>query len=258
MTKSHGSPSAESTPQKRTTHASSAIKLHGSSASAVTAQRFIDYLYENSFTPGDKVPAERTLMTEFDVPRSTLREAISVLEVLGIVETRPGSGTYLRSTTSELLPETLSWSLLLSQHTFGDLLDVRTALEVEIARLAAARVSEELLEALGETLAEQRTALNAADHEEYVRADRDFHRQLSEACGNSSLEMLSSTVRSLTRVWRDRRVDSIEEIRKAYNEHRAIFTAVLGHDADAAADAMFAHMKSAKRRLMETLIAPQE
>ncbi|WP_304650813.1 FadR/GntR family transcriptional regulator [Brachybacterium sp. YJGR34] len=221
--------------------------LSRSPSSAVT-YRLLDLLLGESMRPGDRLPGERALAEELGVGRSAVREAISALEVLGVVETRAGSGTYLRSNTSELLPSTLSWSLLMDQERTAELTVVRNALERSAARSAALGATEEQRAKLMDLVAQQRAA--ADDAEGYVAADVAFHRELALMAGNSLLGELLATTRSLLRVWFDRAVDNREDIDRAIAEHDEIARAIGDGDAAAAAEAMERHMTTATERIL--------
>src|SRR5690606_27195057 len=120
--------------------------------------------------------------------RSAVREAIAALEVLGIVETRAGSGTYLRASTSELLPQTLSWSLLVDQEATGDLAVVRGALERSAAQEAARAPRAAEVARLQELVAAQEAARE--DPRSYIEADMAFHQQLAAMARNPILAAL--------------------------------------------------------------------
>ncbi|GAA1488889.1 FadR/GntR family transcriptional regulator [Brachybacterium sacelli] len=221
--------------------------LNRSPSSAVT-YRLLDLLLGESMRPGDRLPGERALAEELGVGRSAVREAISALEVLGVVETRAGSGTYLRSSTSELLPSTLSWSLLMDQERTAELSVVRGALERSAAQLAALTATAEQKAELSRLVQEQREA--ADDPEGYVAADVAFHRVLAQVGGNGLVSELLATTRTLLRVWFDRAVDNREDIDRAIDEHEAIARAVGTGDAAAAGEAMERHMATAAERIL--------
>ena len=220
--------------------------LSRSPSSAVT-YRLLDLLLGESMRLGDRLPGERALAEELGVGRSAVREAISALEVLGVVETRAGSGTYLRSSTSELLPSTLSWSLLMDQDRTIELNVVRGALERSAAQLAALTATAEQKDELRRLVAAQRAA--ADDRESYVAADVAFHRVLAEIGGNGLVGELLATTRTLLRVWFDRAVDNREDIDRAIREHEEIARAVAAGDAVAAGEAMEQHMETAAERI---------
>ena len=101
------------------------------------ARRLMDLFTSGSIEPGTRLPPERHLAATLGVGRSAVREALAALEILGIVDVRPGSGTYLRGTASELLPQTLRWGLLIGERNTAELLELRSGLEIYVARLAA-------------------------------------------------------------------------------------------------------------------------
>jgi GntR family transcriptional repressor for pyruvate dehydrogenase complex len=98
------------------------------------ARRLMDLFTSGSIEPGTRLPPERHLAATLEVGRSAVREALAALEILGIVDVRPGSGTYLRGTASELLPQTLRWGLLIGQKSTAELLELRSGLEIYVAR----------------------------------------------------------------------------------------------------------------------------
>lgn len=218
------------------------------SPSSAVAHRLLDLLLGESMRPGDRLPGERALAEQLGVGRSAVREAISALEVLGVVETRAGSGTYLRSGTSELLPSTLSWSLLMDQERTSELSVVRGALERSAAQLAARTATAEQKAELNGLVEDQRAA--ADDPEAYVAADIAFHRVVAQIGGNALVGELLATTRTLLRVWFDRAVDNREDIDRAILEHGMIAAAIAAGDAPAAGEAMERHMATAAERLL--------
>src|SRR6187402_1603631 len=119
----------------------------GGSIDAVSAvsevtRRLLTYFTSDAIQPGDRLPPERELASTLGIGRSAVREALAALEILGVVDVRPGSGTYLRGSASELLPETLSWGLMIGAPRTHELIAVRAELEIMAARLAAERVTD--------------------------------------------------------------------------------------------------------------------
>jgi GntR family transcriptional repressor for pyruvate dehydrogenase complex len=216
------------------------------SASGSVAQQLLQLLLGDSMRAGDRLPSERKLSEALGVGRSAVREAIAALEVLGIVETRAGSGTYLRSSTSELLPQTLSWSMLVDQERMEDVAFVRAALE----RAAAERAAELVTPGDAERLRALVQAQRDADLEHYVEQDIAFHRHLAAMAGNPILSDLLSTARSLLRVWFEHAVDRSSDVETAIREHAAVAEAVAAGDSAAARDAMATHMATATARIL--------
>lgn len=218
----------------------------GSSVSAV-ATRLLEVFTSGSIAPGTRLPPERTLASTLQVGRSAVREALAALEILGLVDVRPGSGTYLRGDASELLRQSLSWGILLDSAATAELIEVRGALEIYAARLAAERMTDDAVERLSDHLQEMRD--RAGDLALFVEADLQFHHELASSTDNHVLLDLLQTIRSLLRVWADRAVQDPEHAQLAIAEHAAVFDAIKARDGNAAASAMAAHMITAGRRL---------
>ena len=218
----------------------------GTAVSAV-AKRLLEIFTRGDIEAGTRLPPERQLATTLGVGRSAVREALAALELLGIVDVRPGSGTYLRGSASELLPQTLSWGLMLDEPKTMELIEVRGALEIYAARLAATRISADALTSLGERVDDMRASLG--DLKAFVDADLQFHLELARAIDNTVLLDLLQSIRSLLRVWVDRAVQDPDEALAAIEEHAAVYAAISTRDPDAAASAMALHMHTASRRL---------
>jgi GntR family transcriptional repressor for pyruvate dehydrogenase complex len=227
----------------------------GSAVSAV-ATSLLDLFTGGSLEPGTRLPPERQLATTLGVGRSAVREALAALEILGIVEVRPGAGTYLRGSTSELLPQSLRWGILIGRRSTEELVELRGALEIYAARLAADRLNPESVARLGGHL--QRMRESRSDIPAFVEADQRFHLELADATGNATLVDLLQTIRSLLRVWADRAVHDTKQINLAIKEHVAVHEAIVAGDGHAAASAMATHMVTAGRRLLAEVESSKE
>lgn len=221
----------------------------GNSPSARTAQMVLAAISSGQLEVGERLPSERQLAEQLNVGRSAVREALATLEILGVVEVLPGSGTYVRSSTSEVLPRTLAWGLLLDRESLADLFDIRDALEVKCATIVAGMDPAPDLAAFAQTITDQEAAIASGDVDRYVSADQRFHIELSRLTGNSILSYLGSTVRALLRVWIERQVREVVEMQTARDEHAAVLEAIRAGDPDAAARAMSKHMHTAADRL---------
>jgi GntR family transcriptional repressor for pyruvate dehydrogenase complex len=221
--------------------------LPAGSAVSVVATRLLDLFTSGSIVPGTRLPPERQLAASLEVGRSAVREALAALEILGVVDVRPGSGTYLRGSASELLPQTLKWGVLIGERKTLELLELRSGLEIFVARLAAERLTEKQLTLLGRHVEQMRDTVD--DLRAFVKADLAFHHDLASSVENSVLLDLLQVVRSLLRVWADRAVEDEGNARVALEEHDAIYRALVDRDPDGAASAMASHMATASARL---------
>lgn len=218
----------------------------GTAVSEVVKQ-LIALLTAGELPPGSRLPPERQLAEELGVGRSAVREALAALEILGIVSVRPGSGTYLRESTSELLPTTLSWGLMLSASRTRELIEVRSGLEIQAATFAAARARDSDITTLGSHIETMKASLD--DLPRFVEADVRFHLQIASSAENVVLRDLLQSVRSLLRLWVERGLRDRGQGEVALREHIAIFEAIAARDVAAAETAMRAHMRTAGDRV---------
>lgn len=225
--------------------------IERTSAVSSVARRLIDELGSGSFAPGTRLPPERELAANLQVGRSTLREAMAALDVLGIIEIRPGSGSYLKADSADLLPQALKWGLMLGQPGTKDLVEVREHLEVCAAALAAARATDEDIERLREHLIGMQSA--GAGVEQFVEADLAFHLETAAIARNSVLSDILHSVRSLLVAWFDRTLRVEGTMTATLAEHEAVFEAIEARSPERAEAAMKHLMDEADMRLTRSL-----
>ena len=211
------------------------------------ASRLLTYLTSGETPVGTRLPPERELAASLGVGRSAIRGALAALEILGIVEVRPGSGSYVAGTTSELLPQALSWGMLVNPDSTEDLIQIRTQLETLVARLAAEKRTDEDLDYLAGCVADLAAA--GSDVPAFVTADFRFHDRIATIAGNPILQQMLSTVRSLLRLWVDRSVQIGQQMTQTIADHTRLLDAIRAGQPVAAAEAMEAHMDTAAARL---------
>jgi GntR family transcriptional regulator, transcriptional repressor for pyruvate dehydrogenase complex len=222
--------------------------------SGEVARKLLPWLLSGGVQVGDRLPSERVLASQLGVGRSAIREGLRPLVLLGVLEVRPGSGTYLRASTSDLLPDVIEWGLLLGDHIVEDMVEARVLIEVSLVRLAAQRCDDELVRRMWETL----EAMRASDSvQSFTEADLDFHLILANGSGNSVLSGVLRNIRSLLAVW-IRRVREQDSPDVLYAQHVAIAEAVEARDGDAAAAAMQTHMDRVAGALRRTLRQAKE
>jgi DNA-binding FadR family transcriptional regulator len=224
------------------------------SVMSTVARRLLDYLTSGRVPPGTRLPSERKLAETLQVGRSAIREAIAALDLLGIVDVRPGSGTYLVTTSSDLLPSAINWGFMLGQPRTNDLVEVRQYLEILSARLAAERATAEDLAGLAEGLETLRRSTE--DVRSFVEADVAFHLQVASTAKNTVLQDILHSVRALLLAWVQRTSQDTTSAKVSYEEHSRVFDAIRNGDPDAAEEAMRHHMSIASARLRSSLAEP--
>jgi GntR family transcriptional repressor for pyruvate dehydrogenase complex len=220
------------------------LKAKRLSDSAV--EEILGLIREGKLELGSKLPSERELITQLCVSRSSLREAIRMLEATGVLLVRPGRGTWIRDDYRQ--PVTDAWLSWLPRHRkdVTELLEMRETLEVQAASLAAERGTADQLAAVEAAWAGMQRAARAEDAEALVEADTSLHDAIAEACGNT---ILAQTLRSLGELVVDTRQAIMRipgHLRRAVAEHGPIVRAIAARDAEGAANAMFKHVRSAR------------
>lgn len=179
---------------------------------------------------GEKIPTETELMTLFGVGRSTVREAVRVLAKAGLLEVRQGDGTYVLDRTNNLEP----LEHRLRRASILEVYEVRRALELEIAKLAARRRSEEDLLAMRESLAKRREARRVNDKRSYVDADLLFHLAIAAASKNSVLTDLYFSFSNTVRDALDKLISDQELHKNQISIHEQLLAAIERQDEQAA------------------------
>ncbi len=206
-----------------------------------------ELIMQGIWKPGDMIPSEKELAARFQVGRSTIREAVKSLAVLGVLEARVGEGSYVRETNSELLSGAFKWGLLLSERNLGDLVDVRVLVEVECAGRAAAARTVATAQALMLTLERMRGV--QGDDRRFMASDNAFHTQIAEMAGNCIFASIASTIQVIVRLWYPATYYVPETKETTIVEHLAIARAIEQGDAEAARAAMRTHLLKAAARL---------
>ncbi len=208
----------------------------------------VQYIADNRLQAGDRLPSERTLVEMFGASRLPIREALSVLKGLGIIEARHGKGFFVKQLDPAAVFGMLS-PLLKIQTAMEQrhLLEARLALELEIAALAAQHRSGEDLDVLDAELDAMRDSIR--NRMEYVAHDKAFHRELARATGNPVFCVFMASITDLLTELHDRFRDDLAFRREAIGEHEKIVRAVREADVEAARQAMQHHLANAIERL---------
>jgi GntR family transcriptional regulator, transcriptional repressor for pyruvate dehydrogenase complex len=222
----------------------------GARLSDQVAEQLATEIKQGRLMPGDKLPTEARLVAQFEVSRTVVREAVSRLKSLGLVDSRQGSGVFVNPQLP-FAPLHFEARHAVSQEAVIQMVEVRRALEAEVAALAAERRTARDIRAIAQAVQALDAAVAAGG--DGVAEDVKFHRAIADATRNpfliQTLEYLGQFLYGATRVTRAneaRRVDFAAEVQ---TEHQAILQAVEAGDAHAARQAAAAHMGNAIVRI---------
>ena len=168
-----------------------------------------------------------------------MREALRTLELLGIVETRPGGGTFVRQTTPDDLARPLT-SLMARGHTVADVIELRGLIEPALAALAAERITAAQLAELEEIFAEQERKV--VDAEPWAEEDTRFHEAIGHAARNELLTTMLGVVWDVLRASREQWLQTNQRAHESLDAHRRILNALSAHEPEAARQAAAEHI----------------
>ncbi len=211
-------------------------------------EQIIGLIERGEFKPGMQLPPERELARSLGVSRASLREALTVLQMIGFVETRYGQGTFVCP-----LPNTV-WAQNGPIPSFGEspfmILQARKTIEPSIAALAAVERAEESLARIETAM--KRIEEDHSNHQilqdTFSEGDRDFHLEIARATGNPILVNIQQNIHSLMgqKLWlalmRHSSFATPGRWQKAIDEHRGIFEAIRAQDGPSAASRTRTHL----------------
>ena len=215
-------------------------------------RKLMDYFVTSGLRPGGKLPSERRMSEALSVGRAALRHALKSLSLLGMVEVRPSTGTFLRNQPNDLLPHVIEWGLLLGERRTGEVIEARSALEVVLAQLAAARRSDQDVKDLRQLTDRMQGADSATT---YVQWDVEFHLTVARIAQNDVLAGILRSLQALLHVWATRVITAAGETKSSFAMHTPILDAIATGDVECAGLAMQAHMDRASRRLRAAIDA---
>ncbi len=212
-----------------------------------TADKIRQMIFEGEIKPGEMLPPRKVLAAQFGVGISTIHEAVKSLDAVGLVESRPGKGTWVRPNALESV---INPSIITNR--FGPIdvetiYEARLMLEVALAELAAQKATPEDIKAMWKAFDAAQTVID--DNEEFTRLDWDFHMTIAKAGHNLLIETFYQLSSELLL---DFVIDAIKlpKVKEEASEyHRIQAEAIARHDVEAARKAAYEHMLYLKKRM---------
>lgn len=217
----------------------------------LVAQRLVALLSNGILGPGDKLPPERELARQLNVGRTTVREALKLLTLGGLLEARRGDGTYVRQEFTDFLSQQIEWPVLLSVREVDMIVEVREGLEAKAARLAAEQATPEEIEKIG--VFRHLLEIEGRDIERETDLDLEFHHAIATASHNELLCRLMLSLQNILREYIALSNQMTDRIETTVAEHQPIYDAIAAGDPVAAERAMIAHLASSKTWILNAI-----
>jgi GntR family transcriptional regulator, transcriptional repressor for pyruvate dehydrogenase complex len=221
------------------------LPVQQETATEIVARQLINLISSGVLTRKDKLPSERKLAEHLKVGRTTVREALKLLTLSGLLEAKRGDGTYVRENYWSFVAQEIQWPSLLRRTEVTELLEVRTPLEIQSAYLAALRASDEDLACL-EAICQELADLPERDLERETELDLQFHRAIAVAGKNQLLVEVLQGLQAPLRSHIEQANRMTADKASTVQEHRTIYEALRQRDPEAATRAMSEHMGMSK------------
>lgn len=227
----------------------------------IVLEKIVEHFLKKQLKAGEKLPSERELATRFGVSRNSVREALQILALKNVIEIRRGGGSYVIQSDTNLIHEALSEKVTaLESHLVFEMLEVRRALEVEAAALAAQRASAKDLNNIREALEMMAVSINEV--ESGTKADLQFHMCIVAASHNSILihlaETLINQMKKTIQTTRQHRFSDPGRYEETFNEHREIYLAIASGNSSLAKSLMELHISRVRSELSESMLPKLE
>ncbi|MBV1901924.1 MAG: FadR family transcriptional regulator [Kordiimonadaceae bacterium] len=206
------------------------------------AQQLLGLIQAGNLKAGQQLPPERELAVTLDVSRPSLREALRALSLLGVVKIRQGGGVYVSALDPESLLGPLHFFISLDESNFNDLFEARIIVEGAITKLAVSRITDEQIELLEESVADEDALLN--DPQKFIDADILFHKTIFSAVDNSFLVRIATSLHVLGQASREVTGYIPGVLEESLKDHKEILKAMKARDENAACAAMESHLRS--------------
>ncbi len=219
------------------------------------AHELVARIRNGGYPQGAKLPKEAAFMEEFGVSRTVVREAISYLQAVGMVETRHGIGTFVLR-AEEAAPYRIQPEQLGTLRDTIALMELRIGLETEAAALAASRRTEANLKAMAAALDTFYRAIEAG--EDAAGADFQFHREIAGATQNGHyaafIDSLSPSLIPRARLahGNESKAGRVAYLKRVHQEHESIYNAIRNQDVDSARAAIRTHLSNSRDRLRKS------
>jgi GntR family transcriptional regulator, transcriptional repressor for pyruvate dehydrogenase complex len=216
-------------------------------------EQFKRLITAGELKPGDKLLPERELAERLQVSRPSVREAIRTLEMMGVVEIRPGGGSFLRNTNTDDIIRPLAMFLAVGKNSMLEMFEVRRIFETAMASIAAERASEEDVSHIKQALNGMTDRFNAHDLHKGEQHDIEFHFGVAQATHNSLLIKLFRTITGefshAVAAARHRLYLDEEGLQRVIEQHQNIYKAIESRDPEVAANTMLAHLNYAEEEI---------
>lgn len=210
-----------------------------------------DMIINGTLKAGDKLSSERELAEQLQVSRTSIREALKALQIIGLIQCKQGGGNYISEDLENGLFEPLSIMFMLKDSNPEEIIEVRRVIEVQTAAIAAQKITDKELEDLEILI---KAFKNSKDENDNVQIDKRFHYEIAKASKNfiivNILNAISSLIDSFIKDARKKIIVDEGNMEVLADQHEDIYIALKNHNPKKASEAMKKHLEFANKYIM--------
>lgn len=212
-------------------------------------EQVISAIKKGEYKVGDKLPSERKIAEEMGVSRPSVREALSALQIVGILESRHGDGTYIKKSGQDANLETQALSILKEDEDPYTIWEARETLECGFIKLAVENANSKDINRMHEAMDDMIKSVESGEYKGYFNSDQNFHLAIAEATHNPYLDKIT---RSLVKVMQQRLWQEMKKryyiggegnMEKSLKTHQEILNAIKDKKKELAEKWMIKHFK---------------
>ncbi|MCK4783191.1 MAG: FadR family transcriptional regulator [Desulfobacteraceae bacterium] len=220
--------------------------FNGRKKSSLVAEKILEHIAHGLLKEGERLPSERTIAEEMGVSRPPVREALSALQIMGVVESLTGDGTYVKANAKDIISGSKTISMLEENESPFEVFRARRAIESAIIEMAVSQAEPEDLENMRRVLKDMEKAIETHDFGAYFEANRRFHLGISRASHNSILVRILEHLFALENqpLWREvvqKHLSTYQNINYYLSQHQRMLEAIESGDRKSARALVYDH-----------------
>jgi len=214
-------------------------------------ERIQQSIRQGDLKPGDQLPTERDLTQQLNVSRTSVREALLTLEIMGYIEIKQSKGAFVREVKLEDIIEPITSAIYVDNQMVLDLLNVRDLIEAETSRLAALNATLEDLKKIENAIADAKNEVEKGGLG--LKGDDLFHTAIASSSGNQIYELIMYLIRDLLSKSREATLKIHGQPAKTVEDHIMIFESIRDRDPERAQKYMKEHLSKAKDNIISII-----
>jgi GntR family transcriptional repressor for pyruvate dehydrogenase complex len=220
--------------------------FEGRKKSSLVAEKILEQIERGLLKEGERLPSERTIAEEMGVSRPPVREALSALQIMGVVESLTGDGTYVKANAKEILSGSKTVAMLEENESPFEVFRARRAVESAIIEMAVSKAEPGDLENMRRVLEDMEKAIETHDFGAYFEANRRFHLGIARASHNSILVRILEHLFALENqpLWREvvqKHLSTYQNINHYFSQHQRMLEAIEWGDRKSARALVYDH-----------------